>query len=325
MACGEKPVGGPLVILRCWRLGAIAATLGLMSSCAAWLRAADVVPRLLLLDGAVTGSDVIVVGERGNILRSGDRGRSWQAAVLSVRAPLTAISFAPGEPGTSAWAVGHDAMILVSHDAGRTWSVQFQGANLQESFLDVLALDSRHIIAVGADALYVESRDGGTTWTRRKIGEADRHFNRLTRGPAGTLYLAGERGTLLRSTDNGANWIQLTLPYEGSLYGVLPLDKRTLLAYGLSDRIYRSVDDGATWQPIKTPKSVLLATAVQLRGGIIVLAGTAGTLLVSRDGGKSFSPLMESPTKGIARLLEVPGGDLLALGESGATLLPRPQ
>ncbi len=325
MGCGEIPVGGPFAIRRRWRLGAIAGALGLISPCAAWLHAADVVPRMLLLDGAVVGSEVIVVGERGTILRSGDQGRSWQAALLPVRAPLTAISVPPGEPGTSAWAVGHDAIILVSRDAGRTWAVQFQGANPQESFLDVLALDPRHIIAVGADALYVESRDGGTTWSRRKIGEGDRHFNRLTRGPAGTLYLAGERGTLLRSTDEGANWVQLASPHDGSLYGILPLDKRTLLAYGLSDHIYRSVDDGASWQPIKTPKSVLLATAVQLKGDVIVLAGTAGTLLASRDGGKNFSPLMESPTKGIARLLEAPGGDLLALGETGATVLPRPQ
>jgi photosystem II stability/assembly factor-like uncharacterized protein len=283
-------------------------------------------PRMLLLDGAVADEAVIVVGERGTILFSTDNAATWQRAVAPTRATLTGIGFAPvppPRPVRRGWVVGHDALILASDDAGRTWVRQYQGESLQDSFLDVLALDEQHAIAVGAYGLFVSTVDGGRTWTRRKIREEDSHLNRLSRGPAGTLYLAGEAGTLLRSADRGATWTPMRTPYEGSFYGVMPLDRRTLLAHGLRGHIYRSIDDGASWQPVTAPAPVLLAAGLQLRSNHLLLAGQARTLLVSRDYGKSFAAATALPT-GVAEMIELAGGRFLALGEAGATVSPIP-
>src|SRR5690606_13888501 len=141
----------------------------------------------------------------------------------SVRATLTGVSFATHAAPQLGWAVGHDALILHSTDEGRTWVKQYQGDDLEESFLDVLALDAQRVIAVGAYGLFAITADGGRTWTRRKIDADDYHLNRITRGPSGTLYLAGEHGTLLRSADNGQTWTPIPAPYEGSFYGILPI------------------------------------------------------------------------------------------------------
>src|SRR5262245_18082977 len=83
------------------------------------LRAPDVAPRMLLLDGALAGSEVVVVGERGTILCSADNARTWQAAASPTPATLTAVAFA--DNGKHGWAVGHDALILATADGGRTW------------------------------------------------------------------------------------------------------------------------------------------------------------------------------------------------------------
>ncbi len=284
--------------------------------------AAEIAPRMLLLEGVRVGSELLVVGERGTILRSSDQARTWQAAPRVAPGTLTSISFPPSPAASPrGWAVGHDALILATSDAGRTWKKQFQGDNLQDSFLDVIALDAQHVIAVGAYATYLETKDGGFTWTKRKITEDDFHFNRITQGPSGTLYLGGERGTLLRSTDAGATWTRIAAPYEGSFFGVLPLAERTLLAHGLRGQVFRSNDDGATWERIATPDPVILATAVRIQDGTIVLAGSAGTLLVSRDDGKTFLQSGSPPAKAIARLIELPGSRLLALGETGAAVI----
>lgn len=276
-------------------------------------------PRMLLLDGALAGDAVIAVGERGTLLRSTNAGATWQQANQPTPATLTGVAFAPdAEHG---WAVGHDAVILATADAGRTWTRQYQGENLEDSFLDVLALSRDHVIAVGAYALFCETSDGGKTWRRRVIVEDDYHFNRIARGPTGTLYLAGEHGTLLRSTNGGRGWTRIPAPYEGSFYGILPLDRRTLLAYGLRGHVYRSTNDGDTWQRVATPDPVLLATAVRLEHDTILLAGHARTLLVSRDLGRSFVAAVEPPATAIAELVQLPNGPVLALGEAGATAL----
>jgi photosystem II stability/assembly factor-like uncharacterized protein len=284
-------------------------------------------PRMLLLDGAAVDRAVVAVGERGTILVSPDSAGTWQRINAPTRATLTGISFAPvppPRPVQRGWAVGHDAVILATTDAGRTWAKQYQGENLQDSFLDVLAVDEQRVIAVGAYGLYLSTADGGRTWTRRKIRDEDAHLNRISRGPGGTLYLAGESGTLLRSTDDGATWGEIRAPYAGSFYGIMALDRRTLLAHGLRGHLFRSIDDGASWQAIASPQPVLLAAGLQLKSNHLLLAGQARTLLVSRDYGKTFAAVPSALTTGVAELLELADGRLLVLGEAGATVLPVP-
>jgi photosystem II stability/assembly factor-like uncharacterized protein len=279
-------------------------------------------PRGLLLDGAVSGSLAVVVGERGSVWLSRAPAAGWRQVAAPTRATLTGVALAPptadGANGIG-WADGHDALVLGTRDSGATWTRQFQGDNLQDSFLDVFALDSRRAIAVGAYGLYVSTRDGGATWERRQVREGDAHLNRISRSAAGTLFLAGEAGTLLRSRDEGLNWTPLRAPYEGSFHGVLPLDRQTIIAYGLRGHLYRSADEGETWQEIAPPVVGLLATGLRLRSNLILIGGPPRALAVSRDYGRTFSLLPGAPTTAVAELLELPDGGVLALGEGGAT------
>ncbi|MBS0662406.1 MAG: hypothetical protein JSR48_04030 [Verrucomicrobia bacterium] len=277
---------------------------------------------LLLLGGATAGPAIVAVGERGTIVRSTDRGHGWTEVASGAVATLTGIAFAPD--GRHGWAVGHDALILATTDGGLTWQRQWQGSNLEESFLDVLALDARRVIAVGAYGLYLSTGDGGKTWVRRRLGDEDYHLNRITRGPTGTLYLAGERGTLMRSQDAGQTWDRIDSPYDGSFYGILPLGERELLAHGLRGRIYRSEDDGATWTLVPNEQHVLVATAARLGSQVVVFGGQSRALFVSRDGGRTVTPWHPGFTAAVAELMALPDGRVLALGETGASILPAP-
>jgi len=303
------------------RLGvaALAATLAL-----APLHAADspeLAAQSLLLDAQVAGHAVFAVGAYGHVLRSADDGRTWELAAVPTAATLTAVHFPDARHG---WAVGHDAQVLASDDGGRTWTRQYQGPDLDAPLLSVLFLDPQTGFAVGAYGQYLSTVDGGRTWTARRIIDQDRHFNRITVGPAGTLYIAGEQGTLLRSTDRGGTWQPIPSPYAGSFYGILPLSPDVLLAYGLRGRIYRSADNGASWHLVPVGPQALLATAVLRSDGVIVLAGATRTFLVSRDGGKTFAPWAVPLTTPVAELVATADGRLLAFGEAGVTELPAP-
>ena len=301
--------GTTLALLLTWALSAVSA------------HAAPPAPRTLLLDAALSGNDLIAVGERGAIARSTDNGRTWETISSPTRATLTGVAFATQAAPRTGWAVGHDAVIIGTTDGGKTWAKSFQGENLQDSFLDVVVLDARRAIAVGAYGLFVATADAGKTWARRKISDDDTHLNRISRGPSGTLYLAGERGTLLRSTDQGATWTKLTAPYEGSFYGILPLDRRVIVAHGLRGHVFHSGDDGQTWQAVAAPAPTLLATAVRLRSGVTVFAGQTRTLFFNTTPTAPLTASTSPPASAIAELLELPDGHLLAVGEAGATLL----
>jgi photosystem II stability/assembly factor-like uncharacterized protein len=280
---------------------------------------------MLLLAGAYAGpSTIIAVGERSTILRSTDSAGTWHptAVPANLSATLTGVTLAPD--ASHGWAVGHDALILATADAGLTWRKSWQGDDLTASFLDVLALDNRHVIAIGANGLCLETRDAGATWQRRKLIDDDLHLNRLTRGPTGTLYIAGERGTLLRSVDAGATWQPIESPYDGSFYGIVPLGPASLVAHGLRGRIYRSSDDGRVWELIPLADRVLLAAAIKLKNNQLLFAGQARAFFTSRDGARSVTPLKVPFTSAVAALLELTDGRILALGESGATVFDLP-
>jgi len=286
------------------------------------IHASEVAPNMLLLDAAQTPDCLIVVGERGTILRSNDSGNTWERSESGILSTLTAVSFA--DDGFHGWAAGHDATILATTDGGMTWQTVYQGDNQEDSFLDIRVIDQTTIIAIGAYGYYVESRDRGHTWQSRFIQEADSHLNRLTSGSDGTLYVAGERGTLLFSTDHGQNWEAFEAPYGGSFYGILPLTNGHLLAHGLRGQIYLSSNQGNDWSQIGIQSHPLLSVSGQLSDDSIILAGQPRFFLISHDGGESFEPWATLLTTGVADIIQGSDGRIWALGEAGLTLLPTP-
>lgn len=275
----------------------------------------------LLLDAAYAGEAIVAVGERGAVLRSADGGQSWITIGSPTKAALTGIAFADAQTG---WAVGHDGLILKTADGGLSWTIQYSAEDKEMSFLDIHAIDTRRVIVIGAFGVCMATADSGATWETRKVLEEDLHLNRLTADRDGTLYLAGESGTLLRSRDEGTSWESIATAYDGSFFGVLPLGAKSILAYGLRGHLYHSTDAGDTWSEVVNERAALLATAVKLKSGSIVIAGQARTFLISRDGGRTVAHLTTPLTTAVSELLETPDGALLAFGEVGVTRLPAP-
>lgn len=274
----------------------------------------------LLLDVTLAGDRVVAVGERGHILLSDDYGLTWTQATVPTRATLTAVTFISPEVG---WAAGHDNVILHTRDGGATWQRQPAPAGLDTHLLDIEFLDPRHGFAVGAYGIFFETRDGGSKWELREILEEEMHINRLSRGPDGRLYMALEWGVLMASGDDGETWEELDSPYDGSLFGILPLTARTLLTYGLRGHVFRSSDSGETWDTADTEAPVLLTHALRLASGPVVLAGQNEQFLISHDGGQRFS-VWRVPVLGASALAETPDGALIAVGLNGAWRLSPP-
>jgi len=90
-------------------------------------------PSSLLLDVISAGDRLVAVGERGHIILSDDDGYSWSQANVPVITTLTGIYFV--NP-TTGWAVGHDAVVLKTEDAGKTWVKQFDGFDANKMVLE---------------------------------------------------------------------------------------------------------------------------------------------------------------------------------------------
>lgn len=301
-------------------------------------------PKSLLIDLARAGPRVFAVGERGHVLYSTDEGRNWTQVQVPASANLNAVYFTDAMHG---WAVGHAEMILRTIDGGDHWErVHFAPEN-EQPLLDVWFADPDHGLAVGAYGVIYSSTDGGTIWSQVPFepvpledaeatatdpedmeAEVDLgfefHLNAIARGPGKRLYLGAEAGRLFRSDDDGASWRELPSPYDGSFYGILPLDGDALLAFGLRGNLFRSEDGGMHWTAIPTGTISLLTSGARIGADTVVISGMAGVLLMSRDGGHNFALSQQDDRKAISAVLPSADGELIVAGEGGVRRLPMP-
>jgi len=275
---------------------------------------APLAPRSLLLDGVRAGERMVVVGERGHVLLSDDRGASWRQVVVPTRATLTAVHFPSPERG---FAVGHDSVILATSDGGETWTLQFSNPELESPLLDVWFADVQRGFAVGAYGLFMVTQDGGQSWETRLISESDVHHNAIAATEGGRIFVAGERGTLFRSDDDGQTWQPLSPPQPASLFGAIALPGDGLLVFGLQGRAHRTYDGGETWETLETDSEASLMGGVVTEGGRLVLGGIIGVVLTGRAEDDRLTLMQRPDRKAVATAAVTSDGQMLLIGAFG--------
>ncbi|HEX7383891.1 MAG TPA: YCF48-related protein [Burkholderiaceae bacterium] len=273
-----------------------------------------------LLGAARAGERIVAVGARGVVLLSDDAGKRWrQAQAVPVRSTLTDVHFVDAQRG---WAVGHDGVILASADGGEHWRVQRVDTSVDRPLFSVSFLDAQRGVAVGLWSLILVTGDGGAHWQEVKPpkppdgGKADRNLFHVFADRAGTLYVAAERGTVLRSKDAGATWDYLDTGYKGSLWSGLALGDDGLVVAGLRGSVFRSDDHGATWQAVASGTKSSI-TDLQRVGADLVGVGLDGALLRSSDGGRSFKAAQREDRLALTAVVAAPGGALRLFSEQG--------
>ena len=283
-----------------------------------WSVLAPLAPRSLLLDVAAADGRLVAVGERGHVLISDDSGASWKQVVVPTRSTLTGVFFLDRERG---WAVGHDAVILRTTDGGQTWERVHWAPEEESPLFDVWFSSPLKGFAVGAYGSFYVTHDGGESWVEEPISEGDAHLHKLAKSATGTLFLAAEAGTIFRSSDGGETWDELESPYEGSYFGVLPLEGDVVLVFGLRGHLYRSQDAGESWEEIETRTTAMLTDGVVLADGTVVVVGLAGAVLISGDGGRSFELEPQADRGGANAVVEGTQGSLVLVGDFGIKTL----
>jgi photosystem II stability/assembly factor-like uncharacterized protein len=278
----------------------------------------------LLLDVSSVGKRLVTVGDRGHVLFSDDNGASWVQAKVPTTQMLTAVYFIDDTHG---WAVGHDAQILATTDAGTTWVKQYEDLELESPLLDIWFKDRSLGYAVGAYGVLLETTDGGANWedvSDRMNNEDAYHLNAIVEVKNSGLFAVGEQGMMFRSPDWGQSWETLDSPYEGSLFGALGTNEAgTLLVYGLRGHLFRSTDFGSTWQAISLntanngPLEFGLADGNRLADGSIVIVGHGGSVLKSTDNGQNFTVTNRVDRLSLAGVAAMENGNLILVGQGG--------
>ncbi|WP_081667917.1 YCF48-related protein [Metapseudomonas resinovorans] len=314
--------------------------------------------RAMLFAITRAGERLVAVGEHGIVTLSDDGGQTWRSASVPVDVNLTGVAFADVQNG---WVIGQMGVVLHSSDGGESWQKQLDGASAaklllkqaqQQSatldqaereellyraeglvadgpdkpFLDLLVEDRNTVTVVGAFNLALRSTDGGVSWegySQQLDNPNGMHVYALKKVD-GKLMAAGEQGLLLRSDHAGGMLGAESSPYDGSYFGLLPMNHHHVLAYGLRGNAYVSGDAGSTWQRSEVPgsNSATFNAALQRSNGDVLLLDQSGRIHLSRDQGRDFRTLAFEWRAPLTGAVETSNGDVLLSSLAGVVQIP---
>lgn len=263
----------------------------------------------IVTDIARVGESLVAVGERGHVLL---KQKEWVQVLSPVFTHLTKVFFLNDALG---WAVGHDATIIHTSDAGKTWSVQMSAPEIEKPFLDILFFDAKHGIAVGAYGMFYRTHDGGNTWTEEFHEEllleddvayleelkaedealylSERaallpHFNRVLPISDNRILMVGELGLVSVSHNQGKVFEKRDLMYEGSMFNAIET-QTGVYVMGLRGHVFKASEALMDWSELSMPVESTINGAL-VSSDKLLLVGNAGAVI--RVNGQDKSELL---------------------------------
>ncbi len=137
------------------------------------------------------------------------------------------------------------------------------------------------VFAVGAYGTLLSSSDKGITWQliHNRLDNPDAfHLNFIISTDKDKLYIVGENGLGFYSFDAGKTWSSMTMPYSGSLFGIIAKNNQ-LVAYGLQGNLMVSLDGGKQWHHKRVSTSASLLGGAFSEKGKVFIVGHGGLIL----------------------------------------------
>lgn len=228
-------------------------------------------------------------GEKGLIFYSEDAGSSWTRRGAS-GFEKNIFRIAPID-ATRACAVGPDASLLCTGDAGQHW--QSLSVDKHIDLYDVVFVGDQGW-AVGSFDTILHTPDGGRNW-QLEAGGYDKNrlldeqalfavaFRDENRGE-----VVGLAGKILLTDDGGQTWRsdggEVTRPSLFAVSGVWP----TIWAGGKHGAIIEH-GDGSGWKTIELRGSRHDITDLAIAGNTALAVGLQGTILRTGDGSKAWT------------------------------------
>ena len=224
-------------------------------------------------------------------------------AGAAVPAALEAVACATR---TECVAVGGSQKLLVSDNAGRSWSARSYPNG--HYLYGIACVSSTRCIAVGDAGTILISGNGNQTWTPVSSGTTE-PLSSVSCPGGGRCYAVGDGGTMLATNNSGMSWEDVTsdpsvidgvcgtattIGCANVVIDGVACDTPTLCAAVTNDSerdLY--TQDGSIWSAAKVQSAPLLAlfpmNAITCSGAICAAAGNHGLLARSTDRGATWS------------------------------------
>lgn len=225
------------------------------------------------------------IGIGGQLIRSSDKGQSWQLLSVDVGSPnLTTLAFNNGSDIFVGSAVSDESGggVFRSVDNGNSWTQTDYPDSLSAFFLTI---SSNGMIFVGSAFGVFRSIDDGATWVQVNNGLSDGVpvvISIASHPLTGAIFVGIRDKGVYRSTNNGESWV-LTNLQKPTIWSIMVDIAGGIFAGSGSyvsrytpEGVFFSTDDGDTWTVMNTGLTNLNVVALATDSEGNAYAGTRG-------------------------------------------------
>lgn len=205
----------------------------------------------------VSAQEGWVVGEKGSIYRTFDRGQSWVKQDSTVDDGLMGIDCISQ---IECWVVGENGTALKTADGSR-WSKVDLGTDADLTAVDFLNKEVG--IVVGNKGMILRTNDGGRTWRQQHItgGEKSCGYEFISENDdLADVTIVDENNAWIAAEDGVAKYIGGTANWEGiclkgitDAVGVVTHNGKDIYVVGSFNLNLVSHDSGKTWKEYNNP------------------------------------------------------------------------
>lgn len=206
---------------------------------------------------AITDTTWVIAGHEGHFFWSEDAGVTWSRRgqpdlyfhdlhIVDFENELSGIVF--GRANNSAYGI-----LFRTDDGGFTWE-RMTVAYETDVFFDGEMIDNQVGFGMGRTDIY-RTDDRWESYDIIEIPQFGESFRSFAWANDQVGYLGGDYGKVVKSTDGGYNWTELTTPIQrGSYIAEITVlgDEHVWVATGPVGKVYESTDGGDTWTILDT-------------------------------------------------------------------------
>jgi len=251
-----------------------------------------------LLGITYANNTFVAVGDSGKIVKSTNNASSWGVYNAGTDYQFNGIAFG----GSTFNVVGANGYPYRSDNNGSSWSRVTPTASwatlspngysyYYNRNLYGVAFGNSTFVAVGDYGKIVRSTDNGASWSHVTSGKYEgsgayslygtNYLRGVTFGN-NTFVAVGYTGKIIRSTNDGSSWDNVTAVNSDNLYGVT-FGNGTFVAVGQSGTIIKSTNNGASWSSSSSGGKTL--NGVTFGNNIFMAVGEDGRIVKSTADG----------------------------------------
>ena len=209
-------------------------------------------------------------------------------------------------------------LIIVCSANSNTWE-KVSIKERSQTLNDIKVINHNLIISVGDYGLVKRSKDFGNTWETIRGKYNLEHLKGVCYS-GDNIYAVGSNGTLLKSEDDGTNWIRIDINTDKDLNAVSFFGRNGIII-GDSGLVVITNDYGETWNAINIPDIYSNLNDVKFfNEQEVMIIGDNGTCIKSSNGGVDWQ-IIELMTEGNLLCISENSSEKIFVGGDSFTLI----